>query len=344
LIAETVGALRPWVRDIYVVTGFRHEDVCDALQSLPASAAWDIRFIYNERFAEADMFESVRLGVQALADDSSGFFLLPGDVPLVAGHTFRAILDAARDSRAAVVQPFYRGEAGHPPLVQASCYGYIRAYEGRDGLRGALTFFKDRTLRLDVPDPAILMDADLPEDYACLTRYAKERFVPSPAVCEEIWKWFQTPPLVTAHCRLTAEVAREWAHKLIRAGHALDLDLVMAGALLHDVAKAADNRDHDTLGARWLKDLGYSSVAKIIEAHTNLPEDALALLDERAVVYLADKQAQGTARVTVAQRFQGVLDRFADDPEALSAISRRKKSALDILERIRGVIGGKPGF
>jgi putative nucleotidyltransferase with HDIG domain len=286
------------------------------------------------------MFESVRLGVKALAAGSGGFFLLPGDMPLVTGHTFRSILETQRSPETAAVQPFYRGKPGHPPLILASCYDYICAYDGEGGLRGALTFFKDRTLRLDVPDPAILMDADLPEDYDRLLRCLEERTVPSPEVCEEIWKWFQTPELVTAHCRLVAETAREWALKLIQAGHPLNLNLVTAGALLHDVAKGVSHRDHDTVGADWLEDMGYPSVAEVVRAHTNLPEDALNPLDERAVVHLADKQVQNTTKVTVNQRFQSVLDRFADDPEALTAINRRKRNVLEILEKIHEILDG----
>jgi putative nucleotidyltransferase with HDIG domain len=341
LIEGTVDTLRPWVRDIYVVVGYRQEDVRRALQPSSASASSfrNIHFIYNEQFADADMFESVRLGVKSLTADSGGFFLLPGDMPLVAGHTFRSLLEAKQSAPAAVVQPFYRGKPGHPPLIGASCRARICAYDGEGGLRGALTSFQDQTLRLDVPDPAILMDADLPEDYACLTRYAESRAIPSPEVCEELWAWFQTPKFITAHCRLVAETAQEWTRKLMRAGYPLDLNLVTAGALLHDVAKGANRRNHDTLGASWLEDMGYSSAAKIVGAHTDLPEDALDPLDERAVVYLADKQVQRTTRVTVDQRFQTVLDRFADDPEALTAINRRKKATLNILEKICLILG-----
>jgi putative nucleotidyltransferase with HDIG domain len=346
LIEGAVDTLSPWVRDIYVVTGCRRDEVRQALQSASRSScasssafsSRNIRFINNERFADTDMFESVRLGVKALAFDSSGFFLLPGDVPLVTGHTIRSILEAARSSEFAVVQPFYRGKSGHPPLVLDSCYRHIDAYNGENGLRGALAFFKDQTLRLDVPDPAILMDADLPEDYARMARYATERAIPSPEVCEEIWKWFHTPEPVTAHCRLVAETALEWARKLIKAGRPLNLDLVTAGALLHDVAKGASRREHDAVGAKWLEDMGYPSAAQVVGAHTDLPRDALRLIDERAVVYLADKQVQKTARVTVDRRFQSTLDRFAGDPEAVAAINRRKKDAIEILNKIHQIL------
>jgi hypothetical protein len=109
--------------------------------------------------------------------------------------------------------------------------------------------------------------------------------------------------------------------------------------LLHDVAKGASHRDHDSVGASWLEDMGYPSVAKIVGAHTDLPEDAMDPPDERAIVYLADKQVQRTTKVTVNQRFQSVLDRFAGNPEALAAIHRRKKDALKILGNVYDILG-----
>jgi CTP:molybdopterin cytidylyltransferase MocA/HD superfamily phosphohydrolase YqeK len=332
LIKATADTLRPWVKDLYVVAGNRLTDVQAALQSM------DARFIRNERFADTSMFESVRLGVAALAPHSGGFFFLPGDVPLVAEHTIRALLKIRQTSGARVIQPVYRGSPGHPPFVDASCYDEIIRYDGQNGLRGALDCFQKETLLLEVPDPAILMDADRPEDYHRLLQYVKDRNIPAPGLCEDILRWFQVPDHVSAHCARVAEVAVELAQRLARAGHPLNIPLIQAGALLHDVAKGAGHRQHDIIGGEWLTDLGYPAIAVIVTAHTDLPDEAMDLFDERAVVHLADKLVQRQSDVTVEQRFQTVIDRFTDTPEALAAALRRKQTAQRLQQRFLDII------
>jgi HD superfamily phosphohydrolase YqeK len=182
------------------------------------------------------------------------------------------------------------------------------------------------------------MDADRPEDYQLLLQYAKDRNIPTTEVCKDIRKWFQTPEQVSAHCERVSEVAVEWAQKLTQAGHPLNIPLVRAGALLHDVAKGAGHRHHASIGGEWLADLGYLSVAEVVAAHTDLPEEAMDLLDERAVVHLADKLVQKQSDVTIDQRFQTVIDRFADTPEALEAALRRKQTAQRLQQKFFDII------
>jgi putative nucleotidyltransferase with HDIG domain len=184
------------------------------------------------------------------------------------------------------------------------------------------------------------MDADCPEDYQLLLQYAKDRDIPTIEVCKDIRRWFQTPEYVSAHCDRVADVAVEWAQKLVQAGHPLNIPLVRAGALLHDVAKGTGHghRQHTPIGTKWLEDLGYSSVAQVVAAHTDLPEDAMDLLDERAVVHLADKLVQRQSDVTIEQRFQTVINRFADNPEALAAALHRKQTAQQLYQKFLNII------
>ena len=332
MIENAADVLRPYTHELYVVTGKRNEEVEAVLRSREA------RFLYNENYAVSDMFESVRLGINAMSAESEGFFFLPGDVPLVSEYTIKTMLNVWKSDQTLVIQPTYRGKPGHPPFISAECYSYITHYSGDNGLRGALDFFKDKTKQLNTPDPAILLDADKPEDYNRLVQYAQNRGIPSLELCEDIWECFRTPKLVIGHSRKVTDVAMNIAMKLTQAGHALNLELVRVSALLHDIAKGADNKNHDSLGSEWLNDLGYPEVARVVASHTDLPEEALDLLDERAVVHLADKLVQGGTVVTLEQRFQKPADRYNGDEKAMEAIFRRKRIALTLQERIQALI------
>jgi molybdenum cofactor cytidylyltransferase len=317
------------IDDLYAVSGYRARDIEPLLTRL------GVKVVYNRRYAETDMFESVRLGLKEIRDKSDAFFLLPGDVPLVRPYTLRALVKAWAEGTSAVLQPVYQGRRGHPPLIDRSCYDAILGHDGTDGLRGALSRFSAQTEELELPDPGLVMDADTPDDYAAMCRYAAGMRIPSPEVCAAIWKWFGVPERTKLHCRAVAEKAKELAQVLAKAGHRLDERLLEAAALLHDLAKGLDG--HPWRGQIWLEEMGYPEVARVVGAHTDLPEEAIALLDERAVVYLVDKLIRHDKEVTLDERFQGALDKWAHDPEALCAILRRKDKARRVEERIKTI-------
>ena len=122
-----------------------------------------------------------------------------------------------------------------------------------------------------------------------------------------------------------AALAEKIAAECNRAGAGLDLKLVRAGALLHDMAKAYP--DHAGTAARWLSMLGHGAAARVVADHMDLPEEKLGGLSESLVVYLADKMTQGEKTVSVEERFEYKRRMFADQPEALAAVGRRRELA-----------------
>ncbi|WP_419664125.1 HDIG domain-containing metalloprotein [Desulfosarcina variabilis] len=63
------------------------------------------------------------------------------------------------------------------------------------------------------------------------------------------------------------------AQRLNEAGEKIDIDLVKAGALLHDVTKTRSlqtEEDHVTTGAELVRQQGYLEVSEIIRQHIQL--------------------------------------------------------------------------
>ena len=81
--------------------------------------------------------------------------------------------------------------------------------------------------------------------------------------------------------------------------------------------------------------MGYSRLAAVIRVHMDLPESMSETLDERSLLYLADKLVQGERYVGLDERFRASEFRFQDRPEALAAVRRRKAIAQKILERVQ---------
>jgi len=124
-------------------------------------------------------------------------------------------------------------------------------------------------------------------------------------------------PHVIAHCKKVAEVAVFLAENLNENGHKLNIPLIEAGALLHDIAKPygiKNKVDHAIEGAKWLERLGYPEVAEIIKYHVFLPENIIKI-GEKEIVNYADKRVNGEEIVTLKRRFEYIFSRYGDKVE-----------------------------
>jgi molybdenum cofactor cytidylyltransferase len=103
--------------------------------------------------------------------------------------------------------------------------------------------------------------------------------------------------------------------------------------LLHDVERKS-GRDHAEKGSALLLRMGYSVIADIVGAHMELPQSAIEKVDERAIVYLADKLTCGVKRVTVKTRLEAAMAKFGFNEEAANAARKRMADARTIMQRL----------
>jgi len=124
-------------------------------------------------------------------------------------------------------------------------------------------------------------------------------------------------PHILRHSELVASVALLIAGKLNRYGQNLDLALVEAGALLHDIAKTEcleTKENHAHSGGELVRALGYHSVADIVRQHICLDPDVVVseVVTEAALVNYADKRVKHEDVVAIEERFRDVKERYAD--------------------------------
>jgi putative nucleotidyltransferase with HDIG domain len=159
--------------------------------------------------------------------------------------------------------------------------------------------------------------------------------IPTRAECEAILAGYSVEPSIVRHSRLVAEVAQRIAVALTRSGVALNEDLVLAAALLHDLAKGQP--EHASAGAGILRSLDFPQVATVVRSHTDL--EFGGRLDECAVVYLADKLMSGERPVTIDQNFEAALRRSGDHPAALDEVQRRMATAKAVAQAVETRVG-----
>jgi putative nucleotidyltransferase with HDIG domain len=317
------------VAEVIAVLGYRAEE----LQPLAERAG--ARCVLNPHF-EKGMFSSIAAGSRVLASWVEAAFVLPADIPLVRPNTIRQLTAAFVPRRTGIVYPVFEGHRGHPPLIARKILAKA-AEEGAAGpLSDLLARHESEAIDLPVADQGIHMDMDTPVDYEALRALADCRDIPTRAECEAILAGQSVEPSQAHHSRRVAEVAERIAHALSRSGFSLNVELVRAGALLHDLAKGRP--DHAVVGAELLRSMDFPRVATVVGAHTDLDFSG-GQLDESAIVYLADKLIRGEEVVTISQRFQPALTRFSNNPLALHAAQSRLATAQAVALAVETLLG-----
>jgi len=154
----TAAACATELAQVVVIVGAQADAVRQALIGL----AVDV--VVNESWAEG-MSTSVQAGLSALASSIQAALIILADQPGLTPELLNTIVARYRATRAAIVAPFYQGRRGNPVLFDRSLFGELMATRGDQGGR-MLVLRHERALeRVEVDDPAILLDVDTRQDY-----------------------------------------------------------------------------------------------------------------------------------------------------------------------------------
>jgi|UniRef100_A0A7C3WLX3 uncharacterized protein len=163
--------------------------------------------------------------------------------------------------------------------------------------------------------------------------------IPTPAECWRFMEQYGMLPHIREHSLLVTDAALWLTRGLISAGLTLNLPLIEAGALLHDLGKTpclGTMKNHAEWGAQVLERLGYPAVAQIVREHVSLDEQ---IKDERPVreaevVNYADKRVLHTRIVSLNQRFADLRERYGQNAEVLARIIRNEQRSLALEQKL----------
>lgn len=179
-----------------------------------------------------------------------------------------------------------------------------------------------------------------------MRRSLRRRLVPAENEALKILRRMGCPPNVVAHCERVADIAVELALKALDRGFPVDLRLIEAGALLHDIGRSVTHGvDHGVIGAEIVRSLGLDEeVARIVERHVGagIPaEEAAGLglprrdyipstLEEKIVCY-ADKLARGSQRMSYKEALKEFMEILGKDHPAIERFKRLHKEILTLI-------------
>ncbi|MDR3566434.1 MAG: histidine phosphatase family protein [Syntrophobacteraceae bacterium] len=324
---------RAGLGDVRVVVGHRAEETGAVVDRLGAGKIGNTAY-------DKGMYSSVLAGVKSLEPEIEAFFVLPVDIPLIKPATIASLAAAWRGSAAKVAYPRFEGLRGHPPIISTELTADLpQDYPG--GLAAFLARYDDLAVDLDVIDQSILMNCNTRLDYLKLRAYRSREDIPTDRECIALLKAQNGSQELIAHSLMVAEMARMLAVFLLPGGLALNFELVKAGGLLHDIAKG-QHPDHAAAGAEFLEKIGCGRVARLVALHTDIGPGPLQPPGESEVVHFADKLVKGDRVVTLTERFEGPLKRFADRAEVLAGVKRRLRDAKTISRQLEKILGRPP--
>jgi molybdenum cofactor cytidylyltransferase len=112
--------------------------------------------------ADAGMGHSLSAAVAA-APSEHGWLIALADMPSVRPDTIRAVAEAVA-AGSALCAPFCKGRRGHPVGFGAEFGAALRGLSGDEGARSILRTNEDRLTRIEVDDPGVLLDINVPGD------------------------------------------------------------------------------------------------------------------------------------------------------------------------------------
>ncbi len=167
--------------------------------------------------------------------------------------------------------------------------------------------------------------------------------IPSRAECDELMVRHSMRSNIVEHSLQVMNVALAIVGKL-KSKAQVNRDLVMAAALLHDITKTRSletGENHALSGGMLLRELGFPSTAEIVEQHVVIHNiDPGGKLEEREIVYYADKRVRHDMIVTLDERVADLLQRYGTTEAIRTRILQNKKQALAIEQKIALRIAG----
>lgn len=151
--------------------------------------------------------------------------------------------------------------------------------------------------------------------------------VPDVTSCHALWDKYAMLDHIRAHSTQVAALAVALAEQAVACGHTIDVPSVHASALLHDIAKTytiAHGGSHAQMGASWvIAETGNRNIARGVMTHVHWPwpvGDATHVCCLPFFIIYADKRIKHATCVSLAERFEDLLERYGHTTFARASI------------------------
>lgn len=151
--------------------------------------------------------------------------------------------------------------------------------------------------------------------------------IPSDEQCFELWDYYQMLPNIRIHSMIVANIATYIGKLAQRQGCEINLQVIRAAGLLHDLAKTYTvnfGGNHSQIGATWVMDYTKNpAIAQGVIHHVYWPGeiDIEAHFLPLSIIY-ADKRVKHDKIVSLRERNNDILKRYGNNPNIVKRIQR----------------------
>jgi len=200
--------------------------------------------------------------------------------------------------------------------------------------------------------------------------------IPTEAVIHQLYEEWATPEHVRAHIKQVSHVAMQLAQAFVRKGEIVNLNLLHAASMLHDISRVCDFRTlerdkfheevtdekwkkweacrlehkgvhHADIASDQLRQLGFLEVADVVRLHrsVNLVDepDSYDTL-EKKILYYADKRVKHDEVVDLNERFRDGWERYGqyDDTQTRKRFESVEKKTHRLEKELFKGLGIEP--
>jgi putative nucleotidyltransferase with HDIG domain len=152
---------------------------------------------------------------------------------------------------------------------------------------------------------------------------------------------------IVAHSLEVARVALFLSIELNKKGQKIDLGLVEAASLLHDLTKTEclkTKEDHAQTGSQLLNGMGYERIGNVVAQHIWLcKEGDPSSVSEEEIVNYADKRVMHDRIVSLEERFSDLKERYGKIEKGRDYLERLQKEICGIENKIFYILQMNPG-
>lgn len=160
--------------------------------------------------------------------------------------------------------------------------------------------------------------------------------IPTKQMCKQLWEDMRLSDNLKQHLTAVADLSVKIGTALNKKGFSLNLPLIEAAALLHDIKKGTPH--HDAAGAKELETLGFAEISPIVKNHMRLPDNFQPEITEFTVLFLADKLFIGSTPVTLEKRYAEKMLAFQGQPIVQQIIRSQLEMSLALEKQMKTVL------
>jgi len=162
---------------------------------------------------------------------------------------------------------------------------------------------------------------------------------PSEEECLKLIEKYEMLPNIVEHSMQVKNVSEAIYNHLVDK-EKISIELLVSAALLHDIAKTRsilqNELRHDLTGGEILREHGLDEIAVIVENHVVFTGfDPIGPLDEKEIIYYADKRVMHDKVVNIETRVADLVERYGRTEKIKEMILHNKKFILQLEDKIQ---------